>query len=128
MKRLLIGSLLMLSLLSETCAAGPHDGDWTGSAISSNGARCGPVIVTLTVEGPVVTGLARFEREAPNIMGTVREDGTFGATIGFHPLTGKFIENEFEGAFRSSDCEWKMVLKRTKSPNASITSLPKSGN
>jgi len=114
MKRWLIGSLLILSPLSGTCAAGPHDGDWTGSASSSNAARCRPVIVTLTVDGPVATGLARFEREAPNIMGTVRQDGTFGATIGFHPLTGKFIENEFEGAFKNSDCEWKMLLKRTK--------------
>jgi hypothetical protein len=114
MKRLLIGSLLSLLPLSVICAAGPHDGDWTGSAISSNAALCRPIIVTLTVEGPVVTGLARFEREAPHIMGTVRQDGTFGATIGFHPLIGKFIENEFEGAFKSSDCEWRMLLKRTK--------------
>src|SRR6266481_4839217 len=114
MKRLLIGSLLLLSPLSEPCAAGPLDGDWTGSATSSNGARCRPVIVTLTVEGRVAIGRARFEREAPSIMGTIREDGTFGATIGFQPLTGKFIENEFEGAFKSSDCEWKMLLKRTK--------------
>src|SRR5215470_14248159 len=114
MKRLLIGSLLLLlSPLSETCA-GSRDGEWIGSATSSNGARCRPVIVTLTVEGRVVTGRARFEREAPNIMGTITEDGTFGATIGFQPLSGKFIENEFEGAFKSSDCEWKMLLKRAK--------------
>ena len=115
MKRLLIGSLLLLlSPLSETCAAGLHDGDWTGPATSSSGARCRAMTVTLTVEGRVATGRARFEREAPNIMGTVSEDGTFGATIGFQPRTGKFIENEFEGAFKSSDCEWKILLKRTK--------------
>jgi len=108
MKRLLIGSLLLLlSPLSETCAAGLHDGDWTGPATSSSGARCRAMTVTLTVEGRVATGRARFES-------TVSEDGTFGATIGFQPLTGKFIENEFEGAFKSSDCEWKILLKRTK--------------
>ncbi len=28
------------------------------------------------------------------------EDGTFGATIGFQHLTGKFIEDEFEGTFK----------------------------
>jgi hypothetical protein len=71
-------------------------------------------LLRLTVLGRVVTGQARFELGAPNINGTVREDGTFGATIGFQPLTGKFTQGEFEGTFNSFDCAWKMLLKRAK--------------
>ena len=117
MKRLLtvasVTHMLFLSQFSYAYAAGPYDGDWTGSA-TSTGGRCKPALVTLTVEVKVVIGQARFERDAPNINGTVLEDGTFGATIGFQPLTGKFTRDEFEATFRSFDCVWKMLLKRTK--------------
>ena len=70
--------------------------------------------MSLTVEGKVVTGQARFERDVANISGTVLKDGSVGATIGFKHLTGKFIEDLFEGTFNSFECSWKMVLKRTK--------------
>ena len=117
MKRLLIvaagAHMLFLSQLGDGYAAGPYDGVWTGSA-TSTGRGCRPAIVTLTVEGKVVTGQARFERDAPNINGTVREDGSFGATIGFQPLTGKFTQDELEGNFKNSECVWKMLLRRTK--------------
>ena len=92
-------------------AAGPYDGEWTARATSG---RCKPAIVTLTVLGTVVTGQARLEADAPNINGTVREDGTIGATIGWQPLIGKFIDDGLEGTFKSSDCLWKMLLKRAK--------------
>jgi hypothetical protein len=115
MKRLLyVTSLsLLLSQFGNAYAAGAYDGEWTGSA-TSTGGRCKPASVTLTIEGKVVTGQARFDLEAPNINGTVREDGTFGATIGWQPLTGKVSQDEFEGTFKSSGCVWKMLLKRTK--------------
>ena len=117
MKRLLIvasvAHMLLLSQLGDGYAAGPYDGVWTGSATPTGGG-CKPAIVTLTVEGKVVTGQAKFERDAPNINGTVLEDGTFGATIGFQPLTGKFILDALEGTFKISDCAWKMLLRRTK--------------
>src|SRR6266436_1240098 len=73
-----------------------------------------PFVVKLTVEGQVVSGQARFERDAPNINGTVDEDGALGATIGFQPLRGQFIQDQFEGTFKSFDCEWKALLKRTR--------------
>jgi len=95
------------------CAAGPFDGTWTGSATPSAG-RCKPAIVTLTVEGATVTGQARFDTEAPNINGTVRDDGVFGATLGWRPLAGKFTEDGFEGTFESAGCVWQMLLKRSK--------------
>ena len=66
------------------------------------------------VLGTVVTGQARLEIDAPNINGTVREDGTIGATIGWQPLIGKFIDDGFEGTFKNGDCVWKMLLKRAK--------------
>jgi hypothetical protein len=116
MKRLLVASiahLLLLGQFGDASAAGPFDGKWTGSATSTIG-RCKPAIVTLTVQGRDVTGQARFEIDAPNINGTVREDGSFRATIGWQPLTGNFIEDRFEGTFKSSECLWKMLLQRTK--------------
>ena len=83
-----------------------------GSAAISGAMR--PALVTLTVAGKVVTGEARFEPGPQSIHGTVREDGVFGATIGFQHLVGKFIDDAFEGTFNSFNCAWKMILKRTK--------------
>ena len=94
-------------------AAGPYDGEWIGSA-TSTGRRCQPATVTLTVQDKVATGQAKFQTDAPSINGTVLDDGTLGATIGFQHLTGKFTHDEFEGTFKSSDCIWKMLLKRKK--------------
>jgi hypothetical protein len=116
-KRLLVvasvAHMLSSLQLNDAYAAGLYDGEWTGSATSAGG-RCKPAIVTLIVEGKVVIGQARFERDTANVNGSVLEDGTFGATIGFQHLTGKFIEGEFEGSFESSGCVWKMLLKHTK--------------
>jgi hypothetical protein len=61
-----------------------------------------------------VTGQAKMDADAQNINGTVREDGTIGATIGWQPLIGKFVEDGLEGSFKSGDCAWKMLLKHTK--------------
>ena len=47
----------------------------------------------MTVEGRFVLGQAKFERDAPNIRGTVNTDGTFGATIGFEPVWGQFTRD-----------------------------------
>jgi hypothetical protein len=119
MKRVLVASvapMLLLAQFSDGFAAGgsgPFDGNWTGSATSTV-EQCKSAKVTVTVEGMIVTGQAQFANDAPNINGTVREDGTFGATIGWQPLTGKFSADEFEGMFKNGDCEWKMLLQRTR--------------
>ncbi len=105
--------LLLLAQFNNVDAAGPYDGEWTGTA-TSTGERCKQAIVKLTVEGQVVLGQARFERDAPNINGTVGADGAFGATIGFQPFRGQFTRDEFEGTFKSFDCEWKALLRRTR--------------
>src|SRR5258708_18646737 len=97
--------LLLLSQFNNADAAGPYDGEWTGTAMSS-GERCKPAVVRLTIEGRVVLGQAKFERDAPNINGTVDEDGTFGGTIGFQPIRGHFIRDEIQGTFKSFDGEW----------------------
>jgi hypothetical protein len=101
---------LLLSQFTSSYAAGPFDGQWTGTATPNRG-RCRPASVTLTVAGKVVTGEVRLDRET-EIRGTVWEDGSFGATIGFSQLTGKFNRDAFEGEFEASDCTWKMLLKR----------------
>ena len=119
MKRVLVASvapMLLLAQFSDGFAAGgsgPFDGNWTGSATSTV-EQCKSAKVTVTVEGMIVTGQAQFANDAPNINGTVREDGTFGATIGWQPLTEKFSADEFEGMFKNGDCEWKMLLQRTR--------------
>jgi len=106
-------AFLLLPQFNKADAAGPYDGEWTGTAMPT-GERCKPAGVKLTVEGQIVLGQARFERNAPNINGTVDEDGVFGATIGFQRFKGRFVGDEFEGTFRSFDCEWKALLKRAR--------------
>jgi hypothetical protein len=105
--------LLLLLQFNKVGAAGPYDGEWTGTA-TSTGARCKRAVITFTVKGRDVSGQARFERDAPMINGTVVADGAVGATVGFQPLWGQFTGDEFEGTFKSLDCEWKALLKRTK--------------
>jgi hypothetical protein len=105
--------LLFLLQLGDASADSLFDGEWTGSATSTV-RRCKPATVTMTVQGSVVTGQAKFEIDAPNINGTVFEDGSFGATIGFQRLTGRFIRDRFEGTFKSAYCEWTMLLRRTR--------------
>jgi hypothetical protein len=117
MKRVLVASaVLLMSHFSDVRAAGgggPFDGQWTGSATSTV-RRCGAAKITATVEGAVVIGKAQFPDDASDIRGTVREDGTFGATIGWQPLKGKFSGDEFDGAFKNGECEWQMLLKRAR--------------
>ena len=105
--------LVLLSPFNNINAAGPYDGEWTGTAPSTD-ERCKPAVVRLTIEGQVVLGQAKFERGAPSINGTVDEHGTFGGTIGFQPIRGQFMRDEFQGTFKSFDCEWKARLRRTR--------------
>ena len=96
-----IAHLLFVSQFSDAYAADPYDGEWTGSAKGTSDGRCKPADVTLTVHGKVVTGQAKFEADIANIYGTVREDGTFGATIGFRPLERESLsKTRPKGAFR----------------------------
>lgn len=115
-----VASIVLLTQFSEAFAAGRSglfDGQWTGSAKSAV-AQCQPAKVTVTVEGTIVLGQAQFANEAPNIInGTVRGDGSFGATIGWQPLAGKFSTDGFEGAFKNGDCEWTIHLQRGLSVN-----------
>jgi hypothetical protein len=108
-----VAFLLLLPQFNNADAAGRYDGEWTGTA-TSTGERCKPAAVKLTVQGQVVLGQAMFGRDAPNINGTVGEDGAFGATIGFQPLRGQFIRDRFEGTFKMFDCEWKALLRRRR--------------
>jgi hypothetical protein len=47
-----------------------------------------------------------------------------GATIGFQHLTGKFAEDRFEGTFRSFDCAWSMILRRSPAPRTPMSGRP----
>ena len=64
-------------------------------------------LVHMTANGPVPRRQLvsdASEPDAPNINGTAGEDGALGATIGFQPVRGRFIKDEFEGTFKSFDC------------------------
>jgi hypothetical protein len=105
--------LLLPSQLNTADAAGPYEGEWAGTATSTV-ERCKQAVVKFIVEGRFVLGQARFEQDTPNIRGTVNTDGAVGATIGFLPLWGQFTGDTFEGTFKSFDCEWKALLRRTR--------------
>ena len=123
MKRVLVAwvaSMVLLTQFSEAFAAGGSglfDGQWTGTAKSAV-SQCASANVSVAIEGTIVIGKAQFANEAPNfISGTVRGDGSFGATIGWQPLVGKFSTDGFEGTFRNGDCEWTIHLQRGLSVN-----------
>jgi hypothetical protein len=107
-----VAFLLLLSQFSHADAAGPYDGEWKGPA-KSTGGRCKRAIVSLTVEGQIVLGQAKFDDDTSNINGTAAESGAVVATIGFQLLTGRFTGDEFEGAFKILDCQWEAILRRT---------------
>ena len=108
-----VASLLLLSLAGDACAD-PFDGQWDGSATPTTSGRCRPATVTMAVSNKVGIGQVNFLRGPQAIRGTLTSDGAFGATIGFERLTGAFVRDMFEGSFKSDDCVWKMVLRRTK--------------
>ena len=110
-RRLAAAATCVLLLSQVSFAAGPFDGQWNGTATPNRG-RCKVANVTVTVAGKVVSGEMRLEGGTSEIRGTVWEDGSFGATIGFHHLTGQFRRDAFEGEFDTPDCKWKMQLRR----------------
>jgi hypothetical protein len=103
--------LLVMPQFNDADAAGQYDGEWTGTA-TSIGQQCKRAVFKLIVEGQVVLGQARFERDASSINGTVDNNGALGATIGFQPFRGRFTRDRFEGTFNSFDCEWRARLRR----------------
>jgi hypothetical protein len=104
---------LTLSWISVARTAGVHDGTWEGSATVINKGRCEPSSVSLSVNGNEAIGQAKFVAGIRRISGTVAADGTFGGTIGFQQIEGKFTGDDFEGTFVSFECAWKISLKRT---------------
>ncbi len=56
--------LLVMPQFNDADAAGQYDGEWTGTA-TSIGQQCKRAVFKLIVEGQVVLGQARFERDAP---------------------------------------------------------------
>jgi len=111
-----LAQLLFVPQVGDAYAAGAYDGEWIGSATGTPVGRCRPTNVVVTVAGNEAEGKATFDGDLRNIRGTVRPDGTLGATIGFQQLTGMFTEDRFEGIFSSLDCKWNVVLRRSRRP------------
>jgi hypothetical protein len=107
-----VAFLPLLLPLATAGAAGPYDGEWKGTATPGTGERCKRAAVSITVDGKVVTGQAKFDSDTSNINGAVTESGYVGATIGFQFLNGQFNGEEFKGTFKFADCQWDAVLER----------------
>jgi hypothetical protein len=120
-----IVGLLFVSYVGSVCAADTYDGEWTGSATAARNGRCKNANVTLTVSGTLVLGQAKFDVETRNIHGTVQPDGSFGGTVGFQHLTGKFGDDSFEGTLQGRECAWTLILtrKRARAPTSDGPSL-----
>jgi hypothetical protein len=115
-KRHLVAALacaMLVAMLGGSHAAGLYDGEWVGVAAPTP-VRCGAGPVTLTVTGKVVIGETRLGGDTLDIRGTVAEDGSFGATIGFRHLMGLFRRDAFEATYEHGNCRWKMSLERKK--------------
>lgn len=116
-------AFLLFPLLSHDAKAGGlYDGEWKGSATSSDDQRCKRATVNLTVEGKVVLGQAKFDGDSPNINGAVDESGSVGATIGFQFFKGQFAGDDFAGTFTFGNCQWDAQLHRTSDRNHTATS------
>jgi hypothetical protein len=113
--------LLLLLPFARAHAAGPYDGEWKGTATSSD-KQCKRAAVSLTVDGKIVMGQAKFDSDTSSINGAVTDNGSVGATIGFQFLKGKFNGEEFEGTFKFADCQWDAVLKRAGGDDRTVTS------
>ena len=116
----MLKTLLLAQVTSGLAAdgVGPFDGKWTGSATPTV-QKCEQGNVTVTVDGTTVIGQAQFANDAPNINGTVREDGTFGATIGWQPLVGKFSATVRIVIHRSSEVRFIALSIPTPRDSAS---------
>jgi hypothetical protein len=128
-RRLLIPAIVNMLLFSScgnAFAAEPYEGQWNGSATAAQDSRCKAAKVAMTVQGQEVGGEATFGTEVRKIKGTVRPNGTFGGTLGFQHLVGNFKEETFEGAFRSFNCDWILILKRSQSRAPSEPQAPTS--
>jgi hypothetical protein len=118
-----VAYVLLLFQLNSANAAGPYDGEWKGTATSTEDRCKHGAVVNFTVEGQIVLGQAKFEGDASSINGAVdANSGAVGATVGFQFLKGRFTGDEFEGTFRFADCEWEANLKRTNTGTRAATS------
>jgi hypothetical protein len=122
MRRALTALMLAVApmmLPSSAGAAGPFDGQWTGTARSTGntpGHFCpSEVPVTLTVEDDGVSGQIIFAAGAPVIRGRVAAGGGFAGTAGSAALTGKFSQNKFAGSYTNPNgCSVSLGLARAK--------------
>lgn len=99
-------------------AAGPYDGNWTGSAQGAANSRGAANVciasVTATVENNAVKGMMAFPRTTAPLVGTIAADGSFTSAGG--GITGKFTGSSFEGSFSVPNgyCNpYRLVLKRS---------------
>jgi hypothetical protein len=76
-----------MSQFNNADAAGPYDGEWPVARHQPVSDASRPLLDS-SIEGRVVLGQTKFERDAPNINGTADENGTFGGLrLSAHPGT-----------------------------------------
>ena len=116
---LALGSFLALAPLTAQ-AAGPFDGNWTGSAngSTSGGFAQGSCVATLTatIKDNRLTGTEIQGRSTIKLSGSIASDGSFKSSGG--GFIGKFSGASFEGSFVSqpnSSCRnWHVTMSRAK--------------
>jgi len=113
MTRPMLVAVAVLAVTPPALAAGPFDGNWTGTAISySNlGSPACKGTVAATAKNNVVTGTMQGAAALWHLNGTIEDSEIFNGKIDQFPLTGNFSANLFTGTFvGSAECGMKQIF------------------
>ena len=106
-------ALTVAMLGSLACAAGPFDGDWTGS-IGRGGSCPGADVVAKITDG-TLAGEEHIAQFNWPVSGSVDASGSFTGKINGLDLKGKFEGSHFTGTYYSPDCKVSRELRMDKS-------------
>ena len=118
MRHVLLIAVALVALSGPSRAAGPFDGNWSGSAnaSTSSGTNVGSCVATLTatISNNPLRGTEVLGRSTIPLIGTVAPDGSFKSGGG--GFIGKFTATSFDGQFvnqPNSDCRnWHATMSR----------------
>ena len=121
MRFAIIVAFVTLGYAASAGAAGPYDGNWTGSAAGTSqgagGAYSGACVgvITATVADNRMRGKIEVGRITAGLGGTIAPDGGFKGLVGSIPFTGKFAGSSFEGSYQSAgNCgTYRVTLKHS---------------
>ena len=106
-------AIATVTFASFSLAAGPFDGNWTGTAISYSNMRSTACkgTVTARAENNAVTGTMQSATALWHVSGTIADSGIFTGKVDQFGLTGKFSANLFTGSFvGTSECGLEQIF------------------